>query len=142
MLNRIPPQMPVGAYKTYSVRAPLETHWRPATCEEADCPNYLNGWKTILPADSDLVEVARHSGRQFTETRTEGGLVEFTFEAGQPCFQTSNHRLPNDRPQLYSVRGGDWRGNLGVIRRHTRGADWVDDFANHQDQLADRLKEG
>lgn len=144
---RIEPRLPTQAMKTYQVvapRAPEEDFWRPASCAEVDCPPHLHGWKTILPAGrEDLLHAARTSGRRHTETRLDGGLVEFVFEAGQPCFQAHAHRARTARPELYVVRGGDWRGNPhGTERLHTRPEDWVDDFATHQDQLAARVEHG
>lgn len=139
---RVDPAGPVQAYKTYEVRAPRATHWRPATCAEVDCPNYLHGWRTILPAGSDLVDLVRHSGRSYVETRAADGLVTFTFEAGQQCFAASTHQVPLDRPGLHLVRGGDWRADLGTIRQHVRPEDWVDDFATHQQQIADAVEKG
>lgn len=38
-MNRIPPQLPAHAMRTYAVDAPLSTHWRPATCDEVGCPS-------------------------------------------------------------------------------------------------------
>ena len=39
------PLLPSGSMKTYQMAQPLKTHWRPASCEEVDCPNYLSGWR-------------------------------------------------------------------------------------------------
>ena len=76
------------------------------------------------------------------EVRNPLGLTEFTFEAGQTCFV--EHRVPLEREPLYVVRDGDWRGNpRGTAPRiHTRPDDWVDDFAEHQQRLADRFEQG
>ncbi|SRR6266496_2438295 len=144
--SRIPPAAPVTAYKTYEILAPLkqngELYWRPASCAEIGCLNYQHGWETILPAGSDMIETVRRSGRSYTEARTGDGLVTFTFEAGQPCFKASEHRLPLDRPRLYVVRGGDWRANVGTIRRHTRPDDWAEDFVEHQQKIAGAIERG
>ncbi|MDP3909464.1 MAG: hypothetical protein Q8Q14_03650 [Gemmatimonadales bacterium] len=88
--------------QTYRVAVPLATHWRPATCEEVHCPHFLNGWTTVLPAGSDHVAVLKKSGRIYTSERTQdGGLLEFVFPAGQPCFRASIHRIQTGRPGIF-----------------------------------------
>jgi hypothetical protein len=145
-LTRLEPALPVHSYKTYSISAPLATHWRPGTCEEADCPHYLHGWKTIVDESTDLGQRQAHyirhdRTRKHTETRTEAGLTEFEFEPGQTCF--AQHKVPIGRPELFLVRGGDWRGNpSGELRRHTKPEFWVEDFGEHQQKIADRLEQG
>jgi hypothetical protein len=144
-VNRILPNLPVGSYKTYQLSAPRGTHWRPSTCDEADCEFYVNGWSTAIDESTELGKgqayyIRNQSGRRFTEDR-HGSLTTFRFEAGQTCFAEHEARL--DRPELYIVRGGDWRGNpTGEVRQHTRASDWVDDFADHQQTLADRINQG
>jgi hypothetical protein len=141
-LTRIAPKGPPQGYQTYQAAAPLSTHWRPATCAEVDCAHHARGWATTVIAGSDDEALIRRAGRAFTTERVEGGFLRFTFHAGQPCFAVHRHRVPLERDPLFVVRGGDWRANTGLIRRHTRGADWVDDFATHQDQLITRLGRG
>lgn len=81
------------------------------------------------------------SGRHYREDRTPAGLTEFTFEAGQTCF--GEHKTRLDKPELFVVRGGDWRGNPRHERHvHANADDWVDDFATHQDKLATELAKG
>lgn len=144
-LHRIAPALPVGAMKTFSVSAPLSTHTRRATCAEVDCGAWRNGWKTVIDLGTPLGGqqanyIRLHSGRSFVATE-RAGLVEFVFAAGQVCF--AEHRVPLDRPEVYVVRDGDWRGNpTGMRRTHANAVDWVDEFANHQDKLADRLGRG
>ena len=138
------PRLPASAMKTYGLIQPRHTHFRRATCEEYGCEKYLKGWVTRLPWGSDLVEVLRKSGRTFTET-TEVGAAEreFMFAPGQPCFKSSTHKVRNDRPPLYVIRDGDWRGNpRGTAARSLGPDDWVDDFANHQITLSERLARG
>lgn len=144
--NRIVPALPVTAMKTYSIKAPIQTHHRPATCAEADCPHHLNGWSSTFDVSTDLGReqagyVRAMSGRKFVEERVAETMVRFTFEAGQQCFRSDEHTVPLEREPFYIVRGGDWRGNTGS-RRDLNADNWVDDFATHQEQLADRLSEG
>lgn len=146
MIHRLTPALPPQAMKTYALAAPLQTHFRPATCAEVDCPNYLHGWRTVVDETSELgreqaAYIRTQAGRRFEATR-EGGLTTFTFEAGQECFAT--HQQPLEREPIYLVKEGDWRGNpRGTSPRvHTRPEFWVEDFGTHQQHLADRIKEG
>lgn len=144
-LQHFPTQVPVSAMKSYSIVAPLRTHWRPASCAEFECPEYLNGWVSVFPADSPQAEYIRHDkSRRHVETRDSAGLATFTFEAGQQYFacDAHDHRLPTGRPERFLERGGDWRGSTGAFREHVRADDWVDSFANNQIKLADRLGRG
>lgn len=140
------PMVPVEFMKTYAVVASLETHYRKATCEEVECLAMARGWKTVLD-ESDARQkllanyIRNQSGRRFEEYR-EGGVVTFMFPAGQTCFQP--HHISLDRPANYLVKGGDWRGNPTGTRTivHRRPEDWVEDFAEHQMAVAERVKRG
>jgi hypothetical protein len=79
-------------------------------------------------------------------------MTEFSFPPGQRCFSTvvrsdrvvAGHPMRIDRPELFLVSDGDWRGNpYGTAPYvHTRPEDWVDDFANHQNALAEAAQRG
>jgi hypothetical protein len=133
------------AYKTYAVVSPLSTHFRPASCEEIGCPHYLNGWRVrvegLSPQD---IHAAKNSGRRWVEQRVAEGETWLVFEAGQSCFRVSTHRTRMDRPPLYVVRDGDHRGNpRGTKARvHHSPGNWLDDFATHQQAIADEIKKG
>jgi len=143
---RIAPRLPVEAVKTYQISKPIPTHFRPGSCAEARCENMQHGWQTIVDEATDLGArqaryIRRDSSRRFTETRDESGLTMFIFEPGQTCF--AHHQISLEREPLYIVRGGDWRGNpRGETWQHANADDWVDDCANHQQALADRLSQG
>lgn len=145
-MGRIEPNMPVGAYKTYRILSPQQTHFRPGTCAEAECGPYLNGWQSTIDESTVLGGQQAHyirkqSGRSFTEARLPNGLTQFTFEAGQQCF--TEHQIRLDRPEVYLVRGGDWRGNpTGETRTHANAQDWVEDFGEHQLRLVDQMERG
>ncbi|TVZ96523.1 hypothetical protein [Streptomyces sp. BK340] len=144
-MNRIQPQMGAEAYKTYSIVAPPSTHFRKATCAETDCPDYLNGWRVRVEGlEPEMVHAAKTSGRKYNEVRIAEGETWLYFEAGQPCFRASEHRLRLDRPELYLVRDGDWRGNpRGTkTRMHQRPELWVEDFGEHQQNIADQIERG
>ena len=98
--------------QTYGITAPLSTHFRDGDCKEANCKAYQFGWMTKIDEATDL---GRHQGyyirhdskRKFREEH-DGALTIFIFEAGQQCF--GQHKLRIDRPEIFSVQGGDWRG--------------------------------
>jgi hypothetical protein len=141
-VNRITPQLPPGAMQTYEVDAPLETHWRAATCEEVGCKAYQQGWTTSVPSGSTDEARLRASGRQWSMISQGDGLEIYHFPAGTTCFRAIFHKLPLERPAIFTVRSGDWRGTDGVIRQFNNGADWVDHFANHQSGIADKIARG
>jgi len=143
-MTRIQPNMPPQAYKTYRIVSPQSTHFRPGTCAEADCGAYLAGWRSTIDEATVLGQQQAHyirkqSGRAFTEERQPNGLTAFTFEAGQRCF--GEHQIRLDRPEHYLVANGDWR-QYGAQRQHTTAADWVEDFGEHQQRLADLIERG
>lgn len=145
-MNRIEPNMPADAYKTYSIKSPQATHFRLATCVEAQCEAHVNGWRSTIDEATVLGQQQAHyirkqSGRGYTEERIGGSLVRFTFAPGQTCF-TGGHQVRLDRPENYSVRAGDWRGNPTGESRVLRAQDWIDDFGEHQQRLADQLERG
>lgn len=144
---RLDPQGPAEAYKTYHLAAPIQTHYRPATCGEVDCQQQANGWRTPVDESTDLGQRQAHyiraeAGRRFTEERNEAGLTVFTFAAGQACF--AQHQTSLDREPVFFVADGDWRGNPYGTRpyRHANAADWIEDFGGHQQDLADRIERG
>jgi hypothetical protein len=97
----------------------------------------------MIDTDGQLEHAVRSSGRPFKELK-EPGKVTFVFEPGTPCFRASVHKLPLEREPLYVVKDGDWRGNPRGTRprRHARAEYWVEDFAEHQQGLADKMQEG
>lgn len=156
--------MPVTAYKSYELRAPVATHFRKAvcgemiyaectqtdevgnpSCTEMHCSAHAHGWRTLVDVGTDLGErqaayIGKHAGRRFV-LEVDGPLHTYTFPAGQQCFGA--HLLPLERDPILIVRDGDWRGNpTGHSRTHTRPADWIEDFAEHQSGLADEIKKG
>lgn len=141
---RLQPVGPASAYSTYGFRRPAATHSRPATCEEVDCEPYMYGWTTRVPTGSALEATLRASGRPWLRATAEpDGVTAYLFAPGTPCFRAHEHRVQLDRPSLYFVRDGDWRGNpTGHVRRHVRAEDWVEDFATHTDQIADQIRRG
>lgn len=142
----IVPRLGPEAYKTYQIVAPVSTHFRPATCKEIECAGYTRGWKTTVLPDSPQARYIRHSsGRKFTEAKNENGdgTVVFTFPPGQTCFRAADHRKSLEREPFYVVRGGDTRGDpRQEAPRRFRSGDWVENFADHQQSISDRIKRG
>lgn len=139
------PLMGPESYKSYVLAQPLATHWRPATCEEVGCDHYLHGWQVRVEGlTAEQEHAARNCGRRFEELHIAEGETWLRYEAGQPCFHAGEHRAPLARPPLYVVRDGDRRGNprQTKARLHQRADLWVEDFAEHQDQLADAQRRG
>jgi hypothetical protein len=141
-VNRIDPNLPIGAYQTYSITAPRDTRVR-AACEQVGCAAWRHGWESTIDESTELGQdqaryIRMQSRRTFRETRTDAGLTVFRFESGQRCF--ANHET---RPEIYVVRDGDWRGNpTGLARTHRRPADWVEDFGLNQQRLGDQQQRG
>jgi hypothetical protein len=143
MLGRIAPQGRPEDYQTFQVSTPRDGGILTA-CKDAGCRYYREGWKSVVDERTELGRRQAHyfryqSGRTITrEQKTADGRTVFTFAAHQRCFE--EHWT---RPEIYVVRGGDWRGNpTGMFRQHANAADWVEDFAENQIKLADQLQQG
>ena len=147
MVSRVTPIGSPRDYRTYGMAMPLSSHFRPATCEEADCQAYINGWASTFDLATDLgqkqYEYCRHDKeRSFAVERLGLTLVRFTYGPGNRCFRSGDHKVPVGRPGIFTVRAGDWRAYTGPARRHTRADDWVDDMAGHLDQLEQARERG
>ena len=139
-IKRIPPAMEVGSYITYSISATKDTTVVSA-CKDVGCGAWMKGWETAVDEATELgrtqaAYIRQKAGRTFTELRS-GTLTVFRFDSGQRCFQ--EHRT---KPDVLLKRGGDFRQNLGVIQRFTRGIDWADDFREHQDKINTQIERG
>lgn len=129
-------------HRTYRIKAPLDTHFRAFTpqemasgraCLATDCPDYLNGWKLrwdVLGED-DRALLAR-CGRRYRVDQEWA-----VFEAGQPCFRVTDHRLRLERPELFLVRDGGAEPRL-----HVSADDWVDDLHTHTDRIDQTRQRG
>ena len=111
-LNRPTPGLPAHMMQTHAILAPIETHWRKASCEEVQCEAFLKGWG--VPAkdlDEQDLALLKSCGRSYSEIEIKDGEWHYWFPPGQPCFRASTHRIRLDRPELFVRRDGDWRGN-------------------------------
>lgn len=146
-MNRIPPKMPAHCYKTYVIGRPLKpAFWRKATCEEVDCKNWRNGWKSIFDLSTPLGQkqaryVRDHSGRSYVVEGQVGTLVTLVFAAGQTCF--NEHKTAIERDPLFVIREGDFRGNPREIAPlRLSPIAWRDNFGEHQETLAEAARRG
>lgn len=146
-LNRAEPVLPAHAMQTFQVMAPKSTHTRKVSCEDFGCKAYANGWRMKVDLGTDLGQRQAHyikhlSGRSYKKIGAEGLLVELEFAPGQPCF--AEHRVRNDLPEVFRVKGGDHRGNplKTVTRVHKKPEFWVEEFAENQDRLKTQIERG
>jgi hypothetical protein len=146
-IKRLDSRMPAHAMQTFQVVAPTSTHTRKATCEEVECPQYARGWRMKIDLNTELGQkqawyIKYQSGRSFTKVGARDGLVELEFKGGQPCFQ--DHRVRNSLPEIYRIKGGDYRGNplRTPVRTHKKPEYWVEEFAENQDRLKTQIERG
>lgn len=141
-LNRVEPKLPASAMRSHLILAPEQTHFRAATCEEIQCPQFLKGYGVPLK-DIDAEDLGLL--RSFIETyKLKASRVEIKdgewhlwFEAGQRCLRASTHRMRIEKPEIFVVRDGDHRGNpLGTDPIIFSGADaWADSLQTNLDKL-------
>lgn len=140
-LNRVMPELAAHNMITHQIAAPLATHWRRATCEEVGCLAHHHGWSyhaSGMPAE--VTDAVKRSNRRYRVERDENtGDEVLHFEAGQPCFQASTHRIRIERPELFVVCDGDWRGNPRKTEPQIlSGADaWADSLHTRLDMCRD-----
>ena len=146
-VSRVKTRTPVEMMQTFQVVAPKSTHTRPATCEEVECAHYARGWSMKIDLGTDLGQkqayyIKHSSGRSYKVVSQRDGLVTLEFAPSQPCFQ--EHRLPTGRPEIFRVKGGDYRGNplRTPVRTHKKAEFWVEEFAENQDRLKTQIERG
>lgn len=138
--------IPTRAMQTFSIRAP-KGGLVPISCEDVECANYARGWKMVLDLNSELGQkqayyIKHQSGRAYTVESQVDGLVTLIFAPNQDCFE--QHKVRNDLPEVFSIRGGDFRGNplKTPTRVHKKPEFWLEEFAENQDRIATAKKEG
>ncbi len=146
--GRVVPLLGPEGYKSYQISAPVRTHWRDATCEEVGCLPFREGFMIDVDITSPLGEFQadfiRHDNTRswHTEPADVAGMIRFVFPPGNRCFGTV-HKKRVERPELFIITGGDWRGNpRGTAPASLRPDQWVDDFACHQDNLLTAYQRG
>jgi hypothetical protein len=138
-LNRIEPKIPAGLMHTHLILQPLRTHFREATCEEVNCPQFLEGWFLQIDAlPQEDIDLAKNAGRRWRQVHVAANENYLYFEPGQKCFKASTHRVNLDHDPIFVKKEGDHRGNprrLDPIR--FSGADsWANSLGENLDQIA------
>ncbi len=133
--------------QTYRISRPAATHTRPATCAEVECPDFVKGYTVHLPRGDDRIALLREAAagrvdglKRSMRDVTSIDSADQVFLMGGPCLKATQHRAPVDRPEIYVVRGGDWRTNLGLIRKHSRPEHWVEDMQETFDAVRRRVE--
>lgn len=138
---RFPQKGNPNEYSTFSIHAPLATHWRKATCQEVDCPEYRNGWGLrVEHHDAAVLYAAEHSGRKFYRKEVSPGENWLVFEAGQKCFQAENHRKKIERDDVFVLRRGDFRRYEDPHKLSSQS--WVDSFGENQENINAAIQRG
>lgn len=137
-------QTPVQHMKSYQLLQPFETHYRVATCREAECRSFREGMSVTFDLTSpEHVALANwmrnRSGLRFSYVQT-GTSVQFLVPAGQngPCLRARlrPHRVPLERDPFMIIRGGDFRGNPSSYRHEEDSPDFfVEQWAEDLDRL-------
>lgn len=137
-------QAPVEHMKSYQLAQPFETHYRVATCREAECRAYREGMSVTFdltnPEQVALANWMRNrSGLRFTYVQT-GTQVQFLVPAGQdgPCLRARlrPHYVPLERDPFMVIRAGDFRGNPTGWRAQESSAElFVEQWAQDLDKL-------
>lgn len=133
-------------YRTYEINAPRDDDivW---TCQEVKCEAWSKGFVVLCDETTDL-GIARavffrsgqsqRSYRETTHVRDGVTYTAFVFDAYQRCF--TDHKT---RPVGMSVHLGDRRalaaGSATTMRHHSRAADFVEDWGEHQLSIAERV---
>lgn len=137
-------QAPLHVMKSFELQQPFATHYRIATCREAECKSFREGMSVTfdltIPDQVALANWMRNrSGLRYTYTQT-GSKVQFLVPAGQdgPCLRARlrPHRVPLERDPFMIVRAGDFRGNpTGQRSQETRPELFVEQWAEDLDKL-------
>jgi hypothetical protein len=150
-LNRITPRLQPQDVQTYNMSLPLRSHWHRVSCEEYECEFFLEGGVLTVDISTELGKkqydyVTHDKTRKYSMQRESMYVFKFVYPPGQRGFagEKHDHLMPTGRPHVYTVTGGDWRGNPRQIPRrvHTRPEDWVEDFSIHQDAIATIVQRG
>lgn len=149
--NRLASDLGPEHMKSYSVTAPIKTHWRPATCAEYECDEYLYGFRLTIDTSSQLGQaqydyITHDKTRKFSMQKIGENQYVFLYQPGQEGMGRAHgdHRVAVGRPPILVVTGGDFRGNpRGTPPRiHKRADDFIDEFANNQIRLREMIQRG
>ena len=105
---------------------PSRTHWRKATCREVNCSHYVNGWVTrVAPGSPQDLYIRADTERHHTLERGEE-VNFYTFEPGQRCYKSGQHRIKLDRGPWLTKNMADkpWALELRAMEYNR----WTDEF--------------
>ena len=127
-------------YETFALLRNRNKHFREATCEEARCEAFLNGFVLSIDTSTPMGQkrwhyVTHDKSRSYTYQRVGPTLYKFVYGPGNDGF-AHKHLLPTSMPPKAVVMPGDWRMQTGEARVHTRLEDWVDQNMEHKDRIA------
>lgn len=142
--------MPVGAVQSHMLLAPISTHMRPATCEEVDCPDFVNGFVLIMDESTELGAMQRtyvrndRTRQASSIERREDGLTYATFPPGtQPYAGPAHDHVTSLEREPFMLRQpGDHRGLHGQRVVFDRPDQWQEDFAANIDRIATAIERG
>jgi len=148
--NRLEPTLGPQYFKTYAWKAPLESHWRRATCEEVNCEAMRNGFVMTIDLTTELGRKQFHyltkvdKDRSHSLQRTGPFEVKLIYGPGNPCMKRAEHRIQIGKPPILLVHEGDWRGNprRAAPYIHRYADDWTEDFMLHQQEIVDTIARG
>src|SRR5882762_5205038 len=147
-------KLPAKDRQTFIYSAPIATHYRTVTCQEAaqwgECKHYTEGFVLPLTPDKDVALIvsqlnAAHYKFSLCDTPLgfPPGTQTFFFPAEQQCLESRGnpHKIPLDRPPKLAVVRGDFREyDRTTLERYSNAGDWVDKFRNHQDSLDNEIR--
>lgn len=135
--------------QSHLILAPVQTHWRRATCEEVRCLPFLLGFATQVDETTELGQRQAHyirhdRARPKPAEDRMGDITVFSYPPGTPCFDRGAHRTRNNRPEVFAVRDGDHRGNPRQTPAyiHDNAENWVDDLYHHTSKIIEIKQRG
>ena len=120
---------------TYQISWNRDTHFRVATCDEVDCPHFINGWVTrvVIGSPQDHY-IKQDTSRKSIGVKIDDATIEYYYESGQKCFR--QHQTKVERAPFLTIdQVGKESGRL--IRNNIDFDEWTDRF-NEQSYRATR----
>ena len=92
----------------YGLRTPINSHRRPASCEEINCQHWREGWLIVLDLRTDKglsheYTIKHTAHKKYKQELLEDGRTLFTFEAGQVCLRVAQHTTSLERAPFSDI---------------------------------------
>lgn len=131
----------MAQHELHRLSLPLATHWERVSCEDVDCPRYINGFQVIVPGGGPLAAWIRtnlRASHNWREELQDGGLMAFSFPPGQQCFKglAGEHKFPTGRPAILTQQ------RVNHEPRVLRPDDWVDSYQESHDRFVRLVQRG